>query len=233
MRELAILAYHKVGEPPPGGWRSWFYVPEDEFASHLEYLRDSEWEVVGAKTFLRGLDEPEVLPEKAALLTFDDGYRSMATVAAPILAGFAFPSVLFVPTDFIGGTNAFEDGAEPVEAICGWDHLRSLGFFGVSVHSHGVSHRAFSKMGDSERDEELVRSKAVLEEGLGKPVEIFAYPYGDSGPEGASLAVERAGYRAACLYKGGVERVPGHDPFRLSRLAVGSGTDVRKKLGGV
>jgi hypothetical protein len=34
-RSLAILAYHKIGEPPPGGWQTWFYVPEENFVGHL------------------------------------------------------------------------------------------------------------------------------------------------------------------------------------------------------
>lgn len=230
MKEIAILAYHKVGEPPPEGWRSWFYVPEEAFVSHLEHLRDSEWAVIGAKTFLRGLEDPEILPEKSALITFDDGYRSMMTVAAPILLGFGFPSVLFVPTDFIGGTNSFEGGAEPEEPICGWDDLRELDLFGMSVQSHGVSHRPFSKMDAPEQKEELIRSKAILEDGLGKPVELFAYPYGDDAGGSAAEAAERAGYRAAFLYKGGALRKPGHDPLRLTRVAVGSDTDVCGKL---
>ena len=43
-------------------------------------------------------------------------------------------------------------------------------------------------------------------------------------------ALERAGYRAACLYKGGPNPVPMVDPFRLSRLAVGPDTDLQVAL---
>lgn len=230
VRELATLAYRKVGEPPEGGRRSRSYVSEGEFVSHLEYLRDSEWTVVWAKTLLRGLEDPEVLPEKAVLLTFDGGHRSVATVAAPILLGFGFPSVLFVPTDFIGGTNAFEYGTEPEEPACGWEDLRELELFGVSVQSHGASHRAFSGLSGSERRDELVRSKAVLEDGLEKSVELFAYPHGDGGDGSTREAVRLAGYRAAFLCGGGVKRPRERDPLRLSRVAVGPGTDVRKEL---
>jgi hypothetical protein len=78
----------------------------------------------------------------------------------------------------------------------------------------------------------LVRSKAVLEEGLGKPVEVFCYPYGDAGrePGQTARALRRAAYRAACLYGGGPNPVPPADPYRLARLAMGPDTDLRAAL---
>lgn len=229
---LAILAYHKIGEPPAGGWRTWFYIPEETLVAQLGYLKENGWEVIGADDFLRGLREPESLPERSALLTFDDGYRSMLAVALPVLAGFGYPSVLFVPTGFVGGTNAFEGGAEPEEPLCGWDDLRDLERGGVSVQSHGVSHRAFSTLDAGDQAEELVRSRTVLEDNLEKPVSLFAYPYGDGGPETTGEAARRVGYRAAFLYKGGVARLGEHDPYRLPRVAMGPTTDLGSKLDG-
>ena len=244
-RILAILGYHKIGEPPTAGWETWFFIPEATFAGHLRYLRDDGWQVIDLETFLRGLTVPDGLPERAALLTFDDGYRSMRTVALPWLLRFGYPAVFFVPTDFIGGRNTF-DAAEPEEAICNWDDLRELERQGISVQSHGASHRAFSGLNLAEREEELRRSKATLEAGLGKRVEVFSYPYGDDGvssypygDDGASSrvlrgvreALERAGYRAACLYGGGPNRLPAAGPYRLTRLAVGPDTDLQAELG--
>src|SRR5215204_3308998 len=123
-RSLAILGYHKIGEPPPGGWQTWFYVPEEIFVAHLNYLREHGWQVIDLLALFRGITAPESLPERAALLTFDDGYRSMRTVALPWLLRFGYPAVLFVPTDYIGGLNGFDTGYEPQEAICDWDDLR-------------------------------------------------------------------------------------------------------------
>ncbi len=75
-------------------------------------------------TFLDGLTDPDRLPARGALLTFDDGYRSFRTHAVPQLLRFGVPALLFVPTDFIGGTNAFDaDTREPIERICDWDDL--------------------------------------------------------------------------------------------------------------
>jgi peptidoglycan/xylan/chitin deacetylase (PgdA/CDA1 family) len=233
-RVLAILGYHKIGEPPSGGWETWFYIPEETFAEHLSYLRENGWQVIDLETFLRGLAVPDSLPERAALLTFDDGYRSMRTVTLPWLLRFGYPAVLFVPTDYIGGPNTFDADVEPEEVLCDWDDLSELERQGVSIQSHGASHRAFSELDPAGREEELRRSKAVLEAGLGKPVELFSYPYGDSGakPPEIEELMERAGYRAACLYGGGPNLVPITDRFHLARLAMGPDTDLQAALEG-
>jgi peptidoglycan/xylan/chitin deacetylase (PgdA/CDA1 family) len=233
-QNLAILGYHKIGEPPSDSWQTWFYVPEQVFVGHLSYLHKQGWQVIDFLALLRGITVPESLPERAALLTFDDGYRSMRTVALPWLLRFGCPAVLFVPTDYIGGLNGFDAGYEPEEPICDWDDLRELERLGVSIQSHGASHRSFSKLGLLEQEEELARSKTILEAGLEKPVEVFAYPYGDGGtePRLTGRALERVGYRAACLYKGGPNPLPIEEPYRLTRLALGPDSDLQVALEG-
>src|SRR5262245_30127991 len=105
---LAILGFHKIGEPPAGRHRTWFYVPEATFATQLAQLDDEDWTVLDLDAFLRGLTAPETLPPRAALLTFDDGYQSLLEVALPWLRRFNYPAVAFVPTAFVGGVSSFE-----------------------------------------------------------------------------------------------------------------------------
>lgn len=231
-RTLAILAFHKIG-PPPAGWETWSYIPEATFAGHLRYLKEDGWQVIDLAACLQGLEAPDTLPGRAALLTFDDGYRSIHDVALPWLLRFGYPAVLFVPSDFIGGHNSFDADVEPEEAICDWEDLRELERRGVSVQSHGASHRGFSALDMAEQQEELLRSKVVLEAGLGNPVVVFSYPYGDCGanPQGVGRALERTGYRAACLYGGGPHRLPIADPYGLARVAMGPDTDLPAELG--
>lgn len=153
----------------------------------------------------------------------------MLNIALPHLLRFEYPAVLFVPTDFVGKHNSFDADVEPEEAICDWDELRELARQGISIQSHSASHRHFSELDQAEKEEELLRSKAALESGLGTPVEVISYPYGDD--EISDGALEQAGYRAACLYGGGVNRLPGVSRYRLTRLAMGCDTDLRATLG--
>ncbi|HYP20975.1 MAG TPA: polysaccharide deacetylase family protein [Chloroflexia bacterium] len=231
---LAVLGFHKVGAPPPGGWDTWFYVPETTFVGYLTYLREHGWEAIGVESLLRGLPEPGSLPSRSVLITFDDGYRSLLEVAVPHLLRFGYPATLFVPTDFIGGSNLFDEGVEPEEAICDWADLRELTRLGISVQSHGAAHRPFSTLNPAEQRAELEKSKAALEHGLGEAVELFSYPYGDAGPDADATrrALAEAGYKAACLYGGGPNRLPTSNPYRLARLAMGPDTDLHALLSG-
>lgn len=231
---LAILAFHKVGEPSPGGWETWFYTAESEFLGYLSALRDGGWRVIDVATFLRGVADPGVWSPKDALITFDDGYRSTLEVAAPLLQRFGYPAIVFMPSHHVGRTShSFDsESREPDEPLCTWPELRELERLRVSVQSHGLTHRAFSKLGPEEQEEELRRSKEVLEEGLEKPVEVFAFPYGDAGIDQARVvaALARTGYRAACLYDGRLNPVPIPDPYHVSRLPLGRWSNPRAEL---
>lgn len=232
-RKLAVLSYHKVGRPSSDDCDSCFYVPEDVFLSHLQTLRSGGWTVIDVATFLLCLDEPERLPQRAALITFDDGYLSSLTVAAPLLKKFEYPGIIFVPTLFIGGTNVFDNGVEPEEKICNWAELRELERCGVSVQSHGISHRIFSSLSEAELITELEDSARVLESGLQRSVPLFSFPYGDVGEsfETTKELLRQAGYRAAFLSDGGVNEVPWSDRYALLRVAVVPDTDLAQLLG--
>src|SRR4030095_15093481 len=123
-RSPQLRAVHEIANPP-GEWDSWNYTPERIFEAQLAFLRETGWQWIDAADLAAAVDDPTRLPHRAALLTFDDGYRSMRSARLPILRDFAARSVLFVPTSFIGGSNAFDAGIEPDEQICDWADLRA------------------------------------------------------------------------------------------------------------
>ena len=50
-RRLAILSFHKIGEPSVRDWDTWFYIPESTFVSQLCTLHDSGWDVIDLAAF--------------------------------------------------------------------------------------------------------------------------------------------------------------------------------------
>jgi peptidoglycan/xylan/chitin deacetylase (PgdA/CDA1 family) len=227
---VAILGYHKIGPPGPGGWPTWFYVPEATFVEHLRMLAGDGWPVIGLDRFLAGLDDPAALPPRAALLTFDDAHRCLRQVALPALRRLRLPAVVFTPSAYVGGWSTF-DASEPIEPLCDWSDLRALAAAGISVQSHGATHRAFSGLDAAQQERELCTSRQVLEQGLGRRVKAFAFPYGDPGPDPATVRIrlQRAGYRAAFGYGGGPVRLPA-DRYALPRIAMGPDTDLALAL---
>jgi peptidoglycan/xylan/chitin deacetylase (PgdA/CDA1 family) len=229
---LAVLAYHKVGPPGPEAWETWYYVPEQVFADQIATLSACGWEVVDVGELRAALAGSSRLPERAALVTFDDGYRCVHEYALPVLQRHACPALLFVPTDFVGRTNEFDSDIEPSEPMCSWDELGELSRSGVAVQSHSKTHRAFSEISPAERRREVADSKAALEAGLGGSVDVFAYPYGDDadGAGDVRAALAESGYRAAFGYGGGPFELRGADRYRLARIAMGPDTDLPAEL---
>jgi peptidoglycan/xylan/chitin deacetylase (PgdA/CDA1 family) len=229
---VAILSYHKIGEPPDDGWESWYYVPCATFREQLQTLLSAGWPPIDHTTFADALDRPERLPDRCALVTFDDGYRSLVRDAIPILDELGIPSVVFVPTAHIGGTNAFDIDEEPEEEICDWDDLRFLARHDMSVQSHGVRHVPMSTIDPDAQAEELRASRQQLESGLETTVDLFAFPYGDEGPDPLFMraSLRASGYRAAFAYGGGPADLRRDDHFALPRLAMGPDTDLAALL---
>jgi peptidoglycan/xylan/chitin deacetylase (PgdA/CDA1 family) len=231
-RRIAVLGYHKIGARADSHC-SWFYIPEDTFERQLRWVLDSGWQVIGAGGFLDALAQPDSLGQNSVLLTFDDGYRSMRDGALEQLRRLGLPAVLFVPSGCIGGTNAFDAGIEPEEAICDWGDLAHLSEHGVSIQSHGVSHRRFSSLDETEMEREVGDSKRTLEDGLDHAVDMLSYPYGDCGKDRicSAQALRRAGYKAAFGFGGTPMTLPIADAYHVERIPMGAETDLASELG--
>jgi peptidoglycan/xylan/chitin deacetylase (PgdA/CDA1 family) len=211
------------------GWLTWNYTSTEEFSAQLEWFHKKGWQFLSAAARLDAVSGNGALPAKSVLITFDDAYESLLENTLPILKRFSAPAVVFTPTQFIGETNLFDHGVEPLERIADWNTLTALEVAGVSVESHGYSHRAFSSLNSLEIQQELEFSKEVIRKNLGKDSRLFAFPYGDFGADKAAMgsAIRRAGYDAAFLYGGGTfELDQTAAPLFLPRLAMGPGVNL-------
>jgi len=113
------------------------------------------------------------------------------------------------------------------ELLMNLDQVKQLADAGMSVGTHGQSHRALASLHDATQYHELTESKRFLESSLGLDIKALAYPFGWQGTFTArtmQLAIE-AGYHLAFSSREGINR-PGNaafQPFALRRLNVGTG----------
>src|SRR6267142_5715233 len=114
------------------------------------------------------------------LLTFDDGYASLAEHAYPVLADLGFTATTFLITDYVGKTNTWD-------VRYTWNRLSHLSWReveqwharGFSFASHGATHRRLTWLPDSTVATELARSRAMLTRRLGPDAgRALAYPFG-------------------------------------------------------
>lgn len=81
-------------------------------------------------------------------------------------------------------------------ATMDWGALAAMERAGMTIGSHTHTHAMLDREDDITLHEELARSRAVLEAGLGHPVQHFAYPDGRFNVR-VARAVAAAGYRYA------------------------------------
>jgi peptidoglycan/xylan/chitin deacetylase (PgdA/CDA1 family) len=64
-----------------------------------------------------------------------------------------------------------------------WNEVRQVANSGISIGCHTATHPFLSRLSPTELEEELRTSRSAIEQQIGKPVDTFAYPYGDSTPQ--------------------------------------------------
>lgn len=98
---VAVLGYHGVrADDSPAGTMAFenLHVRAATFAAHCRVVR-STCDPISLDDWRAALDGKGALPERPVLITFDDGYRSVLTIAAPILAKHGLPAVVFACTE--------------------------------------------------------------------------------------------------------------------------------------
>jgi peptidoglycan/xylan/chitin deacetylase (PgdA/CDA1 family) len=156
-------------------------------------------------------------------ITFDDGYRGNAAIAAPILERFHQRACFFVTTQWIG-TNfvPWWDAEKKIQTEwMTWDQVRSLRSSGHQIGSHTETHPDLGVISADEARREVGDGSAHLDSELGEHSGLFAYPFG--GRKNMSAAnrevVNELGLRC-CLSAFGGTVHPGDDPLRLNRIPI-------------
>lgn len=102
-RRLLVLCYHGVVAGDHAGDRHEYRntVAAFDFERQMRHLA-RHFSPVSAARVLDWIDGGRELPDRAVLVTFDDGYRNNLTQALPVLQRCGVPAIVFVTTGHIG-----------------------------------------------------------------------------------------------------------------------------------
>ena len=231
MNGVIILMYHIVAEPKSPAEARYCCSPL-RFESQMRHLAESGVRLITLDDVADAHDGRAGWPQTAVAVTFDDGFADTLVNALPVLARHRIPATMFALADRLGRTNDWMSGRGfPERELASATALREMAAAGVSIGSHTCTHPRLPELDSTRKRDEIVTSKARLEDVLGSPVTSFAYPYGLFDEESRD-AVAAAGYRNACSVRSGFNG-PDVDRFLLRRIEVyGSDTDwqFRQKL---
>ncbi|HEU5332447.1 MAG TPA: polysaccharide deacetylase family protein [Actinocrinis sp.] len=215
---LPVLLYHSIDDDPPS-WIAPFTVGRRRFAAQLDAIAASGRVAVSSAEVVEARRGGAQLPENAVLITFDDGYRNFVTSALPELDRRDLPATLFVTTGALGRVNK---SLLPDAPMLTFAQVAQLADAGVEIGAHAHLHAQLDTLRTVEIVEELSLSKWILEDVLGRAVNLFAYPHGYSNAEVRRLTRE-TGYQGAFAV-GNAFSPDTDDPFRVARLMLRSDT---------
>ncbi len=217
--KIPILVYHSVRphpypEPPA---IDQFDVTPELFEKQLRYLQDNGFITVSVDDLVNSFTGGKALPEKTVVINFDDGWENQYTYAFPLLKKYGDTATFFIYTNAIGHRHFLT-----------WQEVKELAAGGMQIGSHTKSHPYLNKISEDRLKDEIMGSKKIIENNLGKPVTAFASPFGYSNPDIVSL-IKEAGYTSGRTTNWGTYHSK-DDLLQLKSVFVGDSFDAFIKL---
>jgi len=218
---VRVFTFHRISDLCRDGMT----VAPVVFQRQIEYVKRYH-DVMPLGRALELLRAGARLRRPVAVLTFDDGYRSVFERAWPAMTAAGVVGCCFVCTDFVGTDRRFPhdagNAARDQLGLMGWEELQTLRAAGWTLGGHTATHPRLSLCTEDALRDELTRPLVALRERLGMTAVAMAYPFGgaDDVPPGFSDVVRSVGY-AACFSNHGGENFWPADCLDLRRIELG------------
>ncbi len=203
--QVPILMYHK---------------PPADFDAQMAALKNKGYNTIHMKDLADYFAGRSQLPNKPAVVTFDDGFAVQQDVM-PILQKYGIKTTLYLIeggdlSHYCIGLKRI-DGEQCGDAYLKPDNVKQMLQSGlIEVGAHTVDHPNLASMTPSDQMFQIFTSKSYLEQTFGNPVTTFAYPYGTYNSTSVEL-VGKAGFLTAVTTAPGIAQNP-QQPFLLHRV---------------
>ena len=207
---VTVLIYHRFGEEKYPTTN----VAVDRFREQMTFLKENDYTVISLESLVRSLQDRRKLPEKAVVITIDDGYKSVYENAWPVLKDFHYPFTVFLYAKATKNRHS---------NYMTWEQVREMKDAGVDFQNHGFAHEhmAFVPPGMDMHDyrtwirADLAVSTKILSEELEERPSFFAVPYGEYN-QIVLEEIRSFGYEAIILQDPGSVSSD-TDPFAIPR----------------
>ena len=216
---FVTLTFHDVRDDvKKRGDRDVYAISSKNFAQFLAWIKKNGWQPIRLEDVWQARQFKKPLPEKAVLITVDDGALSSYTKIYPLLKLHQVPAVFAIPTSWINGNTKAAYEAYGSGNLMSWDQMREIqrsGLVEFVSHSDNLHYGILSnpqknmqpaaitrlydeKTKSYESDAaykqrilaDLKRSKQVLEKELGVESRAIFWPYGAATKETEEIAIE-------------------------------------------
>jgi peptidoglycan/xylan/chitin deacetylase (PgdA/CDA1 family)/2-polyprenyl-3-methyl-5-hydroxy-6-metoxy-1,4-benzoquinol methylase len=190
---VPVLMYHRVATDGPIELARYRISP-DAFREQMLWLRRNGYHTIDSDQFAWFVANKRPFVGRPVLITFDDGYEDFAEHAWPVLQANDLSAEVFVATDFVGRRAEWDASFGNPAPLLDAARIAALAAAGVAFGSHLASHPRSDELATWNLAEELTRSRAQLEQWLGRSITSLAAPFGCTDQRLGILAAE-CGYQ--------------------------------------
>lgn len=145
--DFFVLCYHDVQDDMRKATPGVLTISTGELINQFAWLREHGYTVISLDDLLAARAGQRPLPDKAVLLSFDDGYTSVHERVLPLLRIFNYPAVVALVGSWMdappGSMVDYGDQAVPRERFMSWEQVRALrdsGLVDLASHSYDLHH---------------------------------------------------------------------------------------------
>lgn len=215
--QFVTLTFHDVRDDVENQTdRDMYAISTKNLAQYLAWIKKEGWKPIRLEDVWAARQKQQILPERAVLLTFDDGALSSYSKVYPLLKQYNIPAVFAIPTSWINGNTQAGYEAYGQGNLMNWNQMREMqksGLIEFVSHSNdlhkgiqanpqknmepaAIVREYFPQQNRYETDAEyktrvvddLKKSKQVLDHELGIDTKAIFWPYGAVTPEAEEFA---------------------------------------------
>jgi peptidoglycan/xylan/chitin deacetylase (PgdA/CDA1 family) len=196
---------------------------QNQFYRHLKWIEQMGFTSITFEDYWLSLVGELQLPKKPVIITFDDGYEEIYTLARPVLKEFGMRTVLFVLGNRNLRINLWDKKLNlPMTKLLNDQQIVDLYDEGFEIGAHTLNHVNLSKLSTVEAWKEIYDSKRNLESLIHGRIYSFSYPYGAVTKDIQDM-VAQIGFFFGCSVFSGPPQF-GQNPLQIRRIVIGGGS---------
>lgn len=201
-RKLPVVMYHQLTKNPAKSGK--YVLTVESFEKDLQLLKSKGYQSVSVKQLIDFSQGEGDIPQKAILITFDDGQETLYEYAMPLLQKYGFTAVGFVVGALADYYTEINDHNLNYSYL-NWQQIKEMSdgkIIEIESHSFDLhknkNGRSGIKMKKGETFEayreflssDVSKMKTAMINNTGKNPTAFAFPFGSFSPESTQILRE-------------------------------------------
>jgi peptidoglycan/xylan/chitin deacetylase (PgdA/CDA1 family) len=208
---LSILTFHAVDDTA-----SVIAFSPELFRRGLQRLSEAGYRTITLMEATECIQHREPFPDRAFVITFDDGYESVYSNALPVLRDLNFSATVYLTTG-MNPTGRFDERLPSLEnrLMLSWGEIQEMQKYAIEFGAHTLTHPDLTKLSQQQIELEIGDSKKRIEDATGTEVSSFAYPFGRFDDRSREIAQQY--FASACSDRLGIASLQS-DLYTLERV---------------